>query len=76
MLLDHIAHKNPQWPRGEILDAALGLRGETYGPLTGLSWRDMHDQLARDGVPGYEVLKRRKASADNRFQAFSDVLEE
>ncbi len=70
MLLDYLAHSKPDFSREQLLDAALDLKTPNAAALMRQRWQDMHNDLAKLSVRGYETLQARPkktASVDIEF---------
>ena len=68
LLLDWLTWKYPDCLRNEILELAIvpSARQET--------WQDMNDRMAKEGVPGYDILMRKKK--DKKSQESIDAFDE
>lgn len=67
MLLDWLMWKNPTLSRRELLEAAIVPQSRAE------SWQDMNDRLAKEGVQGYDTLRRKaKGKSQENVDAFDE----
>jgi hypothetical protein len=70
MLLDFIEYQHPDWTRDSILRAAKDQRDAMYAKLMKMSWKEMNDEMAKKGVPNYNVLRIKKVRKDIELPQF------
>jgi hypothetical protein len=67
MLLDLLSHEHPALNNLQIIDTALD-KAKTFEKFLSQSWQQIHNDMAKKGVKGYDVLRTR--SGDEKDQEF------